>query len=71
MFDSKTERMEWALKLMCASGRCQHYTSGLGACFRAGRTAEAEHLADRACTACVANYALHGRVRGGILYLTG
>lgn len=56
----KIERMERALKLMCAHGKCEHYTSRIGECFRSGRTDDAEFLADRACKACVAYYALHG-----------
>lgn len=60
----KTERMERALKLMCASGKCEHSTSGIGDCFRTGRTADARYGADRACPACSADLALHGHVRG-------
>ena len=61
---AKVGRMERALMLMCKSGKCENcYTPGsIGECFRDGRTEDAEFLADRACHACVAYYALHGSV---------
>jgi hypothetical protein len=64
IFD-RTERMEWALKLMCARGKCENCaTAGsIGDCFRSGRTPDAKYGAERVCVACLADFALHGRVR--------
>lgn len=42
-------------------GGCEHSTSGIGACFDNGRTADAHYGADRACAACIAEHALTGR----------
>jgi hypothetical protein len=39
-------------------GICEKFTSGIGECFRSGLTADAEYLADRACTSCIAHKAL-------------
>ena len=37
---------------------CESFTSGIGACFRDGRTPTAEYLADRCCPSCIADRAL-------------
>jgi len=37
---------------------CESFTSGLGSCFRNGRTPDAEFGADRCCKACIADAAL-------------
>jgi|SRR5882724_3545924 len=61
---AKVGRMERALQFMCKSNKCENcYTpNSIGECFRDGRTEEAEFLADRACHACVAYFALHGSI---------
>lgn len=56
--------MERALQILCRHGRCLNFTTGIGACFREGRKAQAEYGADQACAACIADYALTGHVRG-------
>jgi len=56
--------MERALQILCRHGRCLNFTTGIGACFREGRKAQAEYGADQACVACIADYALTGHVRG-------
>lgn len=54
------DRKDWALRLICRTGECENYMSGIGACFRSGRTPEAEYLADRVCNSCLAYFALNG-----------
>lgn len=42
------------------SGRCEHNVdAGIGACFTAGRTADAKYGIDLACTSCIAHAALN------------
>jgi hypothetical protein len=47
-----------AMFLLRGSGRCEHFTHPVGACFAEGRTPDAEYGADKCCTACVADRAL-------------
>lgn len=60
----RAQRMERALKILCRSGSCEHFTTGIGACFRNGRKAAAQYGSEQACPACIADYALTGHVRG-------
>lgn len=52
--------LEGALRVIAARG-CQNFTTGLGSCFRNGRTADAEYGADQACEGCIAHAALEGK----------
>lgn len=56
----KRDPLKAALRLLVkrAGGVCENYLQPLGECFKSGRKANAEFLADRACTACVADRAL-------------
>ena len=55
------ERLETALWQILWSTRdqCEHFTSGIGSCFRNGRTPEAFYGAERCCNSCIAHLALH------------
>lgn len=51
-----------ALKWIRRDG-CENFTSGLGSCFRNGRTPDAQYGADRCCAPCVADTALRAEVK--------
>lgn len=55
-----TESMRGALEHLVAANdwECQNYTSGIGSCYREGRTLEAQYGADRACMACFCHVSL-------------
>lgn len=43
-------------------GACENFTTGIGSCFEHdNRTADARYGADRACSPCIAHYALECR----------
>jgi len=46
-----------SLQKLAARG-CENFTTGVGSCYQNGRHETAEYLADRCCSACVADYAL-------------
>lgn len=53
----RAERMEAALRLI-AGTKCNNFTTGLGSCFRNGRSAWAYYGAEAACSACIAHEGL-------------
>lgn len=56
-------RMKAALEdiLSHTNGTCASFSSsGIGECFRSGRTPRAEYGADQCCEQCIADRALHG-----------
>lgn len=58
-----------ALFLLRGSGRCEHTIAPVGACFKEGRTPNAEYLAERCCVHCVADKAL--RDSGHLIEIEG
>lgn len=53
-------RLEEALRniLAATDGECEHFTSGIGTCFKEGRIPTAHFGADRCCPSCIAAAAL-------------
>jgi pyruvate kinase len=54
------ERLEamhtaWLHVLNASGNQCENDTSGIGACFRNGRTPDAKYGADRCCWSCLAH----------------
>ena len=47
-----------ALRLIAEPYKCESFTTGIGSCFKAGRTAYAEYTAERSCDSCIAHAAL-------------
>lgn len=47
-----------ALSHIAPDFECENFTSGIGSCFRDGRTVDAEDGADRCCHSCIAHDAL-------------
>jgi hypothetical protein len=47
-----------ALRLIAPERRCETFTTGIGSCFRNGRTVDAEYTAYRCCASCIAHDAL-------------
>lgn len=54
---ARIEALEESWELLVSWG-CENYITGIGSCFRNGRTADAKDTADRACAPCIANHAL-------------
>jgi hypothetical protein len=47
-----------ALRQIAPVRECESFTSGIGSCFRAGRTPDAKYGADKCCASCIAHDAL-------------
>lgn len=47
-----------ALSHIAPDFECENFTSGIGSCFRDGRTVDAANGADRCCDSCIAHDAL-------------
>lgn len=47
-----------ALRHIAPEMECENFTSGIGSCFRNGRTVDAQYTADRCCNSCIAHDAL-------------
>lgn len=61
-----------ALRLIAPQRKCESFTTGIGSCFRAGRTIDAEYSADRCCDSCIAHDALDRIAgRGAIAQVEG
>lgn len=48
----------WRYVLNASGNACENYTSGIGSCFRNGRTPDAKYGEDRCCWSCLANMTL-------------
>lgn len=44
-----------ALRHIAPELKCEAFTSGIGSCFRVGRTPDARYGADKCCDSCIAN----------------
>lgn len=55
--DERCAKLESALRNIRGNS-CANYTTGLGSCFRAGRTPTSCYSAERCCDPCIAHRAL-------------
>ena len=56
-WQARAELAEAALRNITV-GECENFTSGIGSCYRLGRTTNAKYTADKCCNSCIASAAL-------------